>query len=104
MSKTIVTWLLFILPVAMGLFYVKHIVQNLEEDLAALERSIDVDQEEVHVLKAEWTYLSRPERVKTLASKYLDLEPTTSRQIADVQVIPFSIGEGKIMTSSVEIK
>jgi len=72
--------------------------------LAALERSIDVDQEEVHVLKAEWTYLSRPERVKTLASKYLDLEPTTSRQIADVQVIPFSIGEGKIMTSSVEIK
>lgn len=89
MNKTIATWLMFIVPMALGLFYVKHIVENLEEELSALERSIDSDKEEVHVLRAEWAYLSRPERVESLASQYLELEPASGAQIADVSSIPF---------------
>ena len=87
-STTLVTWIVFVLPLALGLFYVKHVVQNLEEDLTQFERSIASDKEEIHVLKAEWAYLSRPERVKNLASRYLDLAPTSSDQIADVTSIP----------------
>ena len=88
-NTTIATWIVFILPLALGLFYVKHMVQNLENELTSLEKSINSDNEEIHVLKAEWAYLSRPERVKNLAARYLDLEPTSSDQIAlDIESIP----------------
>jgi cell division protein FtsL len=87
-KNTLATLIIFILPLALGLFYVKHMVQNLEEDLSSLERQIKNDKEEIHVLKAEWAYLSRPERVKVLAAQNLDLQPTSSEQIAEINSIP----------------
>lgn len=97
--STIMTWVIFILPLALGLFYVKHVVENTEEDLAQLENQINTDQDEIHVLKAEWIYLSRPDRVKKLADRYLDLQPTNSTQIADISSIPMA-GEGQVIHSS----
>lgn len=99
MNRTTLTWVMFILPVALGLFYVKHIVENLEEDLSALEKSIATDADEVHVLRAEWAYLSRPERVQKLAGTYLDLEPASGAQIADVKAIPFPKEEVAVLSS-----
>lgn len=99
MNKTALTWIMFILPVALGLFYVKHIVENLEEDLTALEKSISSDKDEIHVLRAEWAYLSRPERVQKLANDYLELEPASGSQIADVKAIPFPKGEVAVLSS-----
>jgi len=97
--STIMTWVVFILPLAMGLFYVKHVVENTEEDLASLESQINSDQDEIHVLKAEWIYLSRPDRVKRLADKYLQLQPTDSTQIADINSIPMA-GDAQVIHSS----
>lgn len=99
MNKTVATWIMFILPVALGLFYVKHIVQNLEDELATLERSIETDTEEVTMLRAEWSYQTRPDRIKKLAGKHLHLEPTNAAQIADVRFIPHSKDSASIMTS-----
>jgi cell division protein FtsL len=99
MTRTTWTWILFILPIALGLFYVKHIVENLEEDMAALEKSIGSDKEEVHVLRAEWAYLSRPERVQKLASSYLELEPASGAQIADVESLPFQGKEVAVLSN-----
>ena len=98
-STTIITWITFILPIALGLFYVKHVVANLETDLAALHKSIKSDKEEIHVLTAEWTYLSRPERIKTLSGKYLDLAPTKSTQVADIRQIPMN-NDGALLVQS----
>ena len=97
---TILTWIIFILPLALGLFYVKHIVANLEGDYASLEKNIKSDKEEIHVLAAEWTYLSRPERIKDLSAKYLDLSPTKSTQIADISQIPMSNDGAMVVQSS----
>ena len=98
-STTIITWIIFILPIALGLFYVKHVVSNLENDLASLNKSIKSDKEEIHVLTAEWTYLSRPERVKQLSAKYLDLAPTKSTQVADINQIPMA-NDGAVLVQS----
>lgn len=98
-STTIITWIIFILPIALGLFYVKHVVANLEDDLAALNKSIKADKEEIHVLTAEWTYLSRPERIKQLSVKYLDLAPTKSTQVADIRQIPM-MNDGAVLVQS----
>ena len=98
MNKTVATWIMFILPVAMGLFYVKHIVQNLEDEIATIERSIETDEDEVNMLRAEWAFQTKPQRIKKLANKYLDLSPTDASQIADVRFIPHSSDSG-VMTS-----
>lgn len=100
MNKTVATWIMFILPVALGLFYVKHIVQNLEEELSSLERSIDSDQAEVNMLRAEWAFQTKPQRIKKLANEYLDLKPTNAAQIADVRFIPHTQEASSVMTSS----
>lgn len=97
--STVMTWIVFILPLALGLFYVKHVVENTENDLAQLEDQINSDQDEIHVLKAEWIYLSRPDRIKKLASQYLDLQPTDSKQIADINSIPMAY-EGQVVHSA----
>lgn len=99
MRSTVVSFVVFILPIALGLFYTKHVVANLEEDMSSLQRSITSDKEEIHVLTAEWAYLSRPERVKDLAAKYLELEPTKSTQIADISQIPF-MNDGAVVVQS----
>lgn len=97
--STVMTWIVFILPLALGLFYVKHVVENTENELASLENQINSDQDEIHVLKAEWIYLSRPDRVKKLANQYLDLQPTNSQQIADITNIPMA-GDGQVIHSA----
>lgn len=94
MSKTTLTWVIFTLIAGLSVFYVKHIVENLEDELAQLESSINADNDEVHVLRAEWAYLSRPERVQKLAGQYLNLEPASGAQIADVKAIPFPGQQG----------
>ena len=98
-STTIITWIVFILPIALGLFYVKHVVANLETQLTSLHKSMKSDKEEIHVLTAEYTYLSRPERIKQLSAKYLDLAPTKSTQVADITQIPMS-NDGAVLVQS----
>ena len=64
-----------------GLFQIKHAVQGLEEAYAGLNRDILASRQQIHVLRAEWAYLNRPERLVGLAERHLDLEPMTPTQI-----------------------
>ena len=90
------TTLLAILIVAVtgvALFYLKHEVTNLEDELKTLNRSIVAEREAVHVLNAEWSHLNDVGRLKGLSMKYLELRPTEpeqlkeSRGIFNVQVV-----------------
>ena len=90
------TTLLAILIVAVtgvALFYLKHEVTNLEDELKRLNRSIVAEREAVHVLNAEWSHLNDVGRLKGLSMKYLELRPTEpeqlkeSRGIFNVQVV-----------------
>jgi cell division protein FtsL len=74
--------------VGFALFHLKYQVQALEDQLAKLNRSIVHEQEQIHVLRAEWTYLDRPERIEQLAKKYLDLAPPKASQISTIAEIP----------------
>lgn len=78
--------LLALLSVA--LFQLKYEVRGLEEDLRDLDRQLAADEEAVHVLKAEWSFLNRPERLQALAETYLDLEPVAALQIGALYRIP----------------
>jgi cell division protein FtsL len=81
-------WSLLAALVGFGLFHVKYQVQALEDRLAKLNRAIVREQEQIHVLRAEWTYLDRPERIEELSKKYLDLAPPKPDQIGSIRQLP----------------
>lgn len=73
--------LLLIVASGVGLYQLKYKTRQLQKEVTALDRQLAADREAIRVLEAEWTYLTRPERVAALASRYLALEPTSGLQV-----------------------
>ncbi len=65
----------------LALFLVKHEVRGLERELALLELDRQRHVEAIRVLRSEWSYLTRPSRLATLAARHLPLEPVQAAQI-----------------------
>jgi hypothetical protein len=65
------------------LFQVKYDVQSLEDQLIRIDRQAATDQEAIHVLKAEWSFLTKPARLAELSDRHLPLHPLTASQIGD---------------------
>ena len=58
------------------------------EQMAKINHQIKVERDAIGVLRAEWGYLSRPDRLQTLSDKYLDLQNTRPDQIVDFAALP----------------
>jgi len=76
------------LALGFGLFQIKYEVQNQEEELVKIHRQTTLDQEQMHVLAAEWSYLTQPVRLGLLASRHLNLQPVTSAQLGTFDSLP----------------
>ncbi|NJO55266.1 MAG: hypothetical protein HC834_01720 [Rhodospirillales bacterium] len=74
--------MLLAVTLAVVLLVIKHEVQGLKDELGSLNRQIVVEQETIQVLKAEFAYLSQPDRIRRLASKHLGLQPVAPDQLA----------------------
>lgn len=75
---------------AYALFYVSYRVESLEDQLASINRQILKEQETIHVLEAEWSYLNRPDRLQKLADQLLpEMQPLNSTQFVSLDDIPF---------------
>lgn len=57
-----------------GLFQVKYKVYSLKKDLNEINRQLAEDKDSIRVLKAEWAYLNKPDRIEHLADKYLQMD------------------------------
>lgn len=77
-------WIVLAGVVGYGLYHLKHEVQALEDELGRLNRQIFAEHQNIHVLKAEWSYINQPHRLEALAQKHLDLTPLVPKQIARV--------------------
>lgn len=76
--------LIFLAVVGGFLFHVKYQVVEMEGRLKATNRQILQVQEAIQVLKAEWAYLNKPDRLKELATRYLNIKPPETEQMAFV--------------------
>lgn len=81
-------WLGIIVTCAYGLYQVKYQVESLQEELLRTHNELAEHKESLHVLKAEWAYLSRPVRMERLTQQYLALEAVGARQIASLDDVP----------------
>ncbi len=71
------------------LFSLKYEVQALESELKDLNRGIAADRDAIHVLKAEWSHLNEPSRLRDLSQRHLDLKPMRPSQFGNVEDIPY---------------
>lgn len=74
-------WFGLVILASIGLYRTSDRVQELNHKLTNLNTAIEAEQQSIHVLKAEWVYLSNPERIKTLADRHLALRATSPQQI-----------------------
>ncbi len=81
-------WIGLAAAVGFGLFHVKYKVQALEDDLARLNAGIVAGQEQLHVMRAEWAYLNRPDRLEELNARFLGLGPLAPAQIGRIADLP----------------
>lgn len=81
-------WVALAGAVGFGLFQLKHEVQALEDEMFRLNRSIVAEQQAVHVLKAEWSYINQPQRLQALAARHLDLQPMKPAQLGSIADLP----------------
>lgn len=85
-----ILWTGFALVVGVGLFLLKYEVQSLEDRLAGLNGGIRQNQETIHILKAEWSYLNDPERLRELNERHLALKPFKPEQIVAIAELPMA--------------
>ena len=88
MRHTTVFAILLTSVMGVALFYLKHEVTNLEDELNQLNHSIITEREAVHVLRAEWSHLNDMARLKDLSIRYLELGPTDPNQIKEARGLP----------------
>ncbi len=81
------------LIVGTALFKVKYQVVDIEQRLFEARTLIRQEQENIHMLQAEWSHLNDPKRLQTLA-KQLDIGPVATTQV--MALLPF---EGGVPTS-----
>jgi len=87
-KRATLIWALLAMIAGAGLFIMKYEVQALEDRLARINQDVLANQEAVHVLKAEWSYLNRPARLDDLGRRLLKLKPLTAANIIHINDIP----------------
>ncbi len=98
--KTPIYWffLLFLIVIYI-LFSVKDNVMVIRMQLREVNKQIQYENDAIHLLKAEFAYLSSPERLQELNNKYLSLKETKiSQMITDP--LELNHNKTKIMLTS----
>ena len=91
MRRSTIIWFMIATCLGVSLFLLKYEVQNREEQLATLHREILENQEAIHVLEAEWSYLNRPDRLEALVRRHLDLVPLDDRRLGSLDALPMRL-------------
>lgn len=94
--KTAISILWCLITVVIGSYYfvLTNDVQNLEKELAQINRDIRDDIRDIHILEADWSELNNPERLRELAGKYISLDFIKPEQIINYSALPL---EGELI-------
>jgi cell division protein FtsL len=65
----------FIVFVAISLYQIKHSISKKEMEFAKINKDIIQTKSNLHILKAELSYLKRPDRIERIALTKLKMRP-----------------------------
>lgn len=84
-KSSFATGLIVLAICAVFLFTIKHKVQILRKELKDINAQILTEKENIHVLQAEYAYLTSPKRIQKLTSQHLNLQTPKPDQVIDLQ-------------------
>tara|TARA_B100000242_G_scaffold189783_1_gene136614 strand:- start:303 stop:575 length:273 start_codon:yes stop_codon:yes gene_type:complete len=90
---------LVILFVAVSLYQIKHFITKKEIELAQIKNNINNAQSDLNILKAELSYLKRPERIEDIALNRLGLKeilPIDIWNLKDLADVTDTINNGDL--------
>lgn len=93
MRAATLLWALLATTAGAGLFLLKYQVQAEERHLKEVRKDIVGTEQSIHVLKAEWSYLNDPIRLREQAERHLAMHPMRANQIVTVESVPMT-GDG----------
>ena len=85
---TTVLFLLLAAGLSLVLFSVKYQVQDLEQELNEINQDILKHRQVIHVLKAEWSHLNDPRRLRQQIKRHLEMSPVRPEQVGTLEQIP----------------
>jgi hypothetical protein len=83
-----------------AVYAVKYEVESLEAKKAQLTQTLLQDRNAIRVSWAEWYYLNSPDRLQSLAAKYLPLSKTKPSQVGSIEDIPMRQDDGRAVASA----
>ena len=82
--KAFVLGIPLIVFVGVSAYWIKSKAYEKQEALTALEAGIEVERERIMVLKTDWSYLTRPDRIQKLSEEMLSFAPVEPQRILDL--------------------
>jgi cell division protein FtsL len=79
---------LALLGSAIYAYSIKYQTLYHAEQIAKMKRQIDNERNVISMQRAEWAFLTRPDRIQPLADKYLNLQPTAINQLVGFAALP----------------
>jgi cell division protein FtsL len=69
-------------------YSIKYQTSYRAEQIVKTKLEIKAEHDAIAVLRAEWSFMTRPERLQQLADRYLDLQPLTADKIETARGLP----------------
>lgn len=91
-SLYVIMSLVVVLGLAVWAYRENYRTQEVLREVSHMQRTIGQQREELAVLKAEWAYLNRPERLRDLAALNFDrlgLMPFAPEQFGRIEQVAF---------------
>jgi len=95
-----IVWFCIVVAVGYAMFQVKYEVMQQEQTLAGINKQIADDREQIRVLNAEWSYLTRPSRIEELSVRFLHLSGVNSAQILPLSTVPERTDAGATLAAT----
>ena len=94
MNRFLLIFFCAVLVLGGSVFRLKYQVVEVERKLFQTQRNLATAREAYHLLQAEWSYLTAPERLNQLAEKHLpDWSSLQAKQMEAMNVIGPNVGE-----------
>ncbi|MFC7396787.1 hypothetical protein ACFQU1_06230 [Chelatococcus sp. GCM10030263] len=69
-------------------YSIKYETIYYAEQVAKLKARIQKEKDAIAVMRAEWQFFNRPDRLQVLAGRHLDLQPLALNQVVRLSDIP----------------
>ena len=69
-------------------YSIKYETLYYAEQVKELKRKVQRERDSIAVLRAEWAFLNRPDRLQEAVERHLDLQPLSIQQLARLSDLP----------------